>query len=254
LSRGSVTAFPKPISSNPPHRPFANDTANADCSARGINGVSRWPWGADDAIGVAGTGSIGVGLVGGRELRFGRYSFPISDEGRGAGIGLQAIRRVLHAADQRGETSPLLNEVLAAFDPSTPNCFDRTVMQEALLRVRKPRGRHSHHPPRCPDGAWRPIRFSPRGWLNFKKQTFRGNTLCVQCGKFLSEVSSIDHGVGAGHARLSLSPYRPWPSSVTESSERSRQNQWEPACLKPVPPSRRYFGPNDHAALSVRDL
>lgn len=72
--------------------------------------------GADGAIVVAGTGSIGVGLIGGRELRFGGYGFPISDEGSGADVGLQAIRRALRAADQRGETSPLLEEVLAAFD------------------------------------------------------------------------------------------------------------------------------------------
>jgi glucosamine kinase len=72
--------------------------------------------GADGAIVIAGTGSIGVGLIGGRELRFGGYGFPISDEGSGADIGLQAIRRALRAADQRGETSPLLDEVLAAFD------------------------------------------------------------------------------------------------------------------------------------------
>jgi len=72
--------------------------------------------GADGAIVVAGTGSIGVGLIGGRELRFGGYGFPISDEGSGADIGLQAIRLALRAADGRGETSPLLAEVLAAFD------------------------------------------------------------------------------------------------------------------------------------------
>ena len=51
--------------------------------------------GADGAIVVAGTGSIGVGLIGGRELRFGGYGFPISDEGSGADIGLQAIRLAL---------------------------------------------------------------------------------------------------------------------------------------------------------------
>ncbi len=48
--------------------------------------------GADGAVVVAGTGSVGVGLIGGRELRFGGYGFPISDEGSGADIGLQAIR------------------------------------------------------------------------------------------------------------------------------------------------------------------
>jgi glucosamine kinase len=72
--------------------------------------------GADGAIVVAGTGSIGVGLIGGCELRFGGYGFPISDEGSGADVGLQAIRLALRAVDGRGEVSPLLEEVLAAFD------------------------------------------------------------------------------------------------------------------------------------------
>jgi glucosamine kinase len=72
--------------------------------------------GADGAIVVAGTGSIGVGLIGGHELRFGGYGFPISDEGSGADIGLQVIRLALRAADGRAETSPLLEEVLGAFD------------------------------------------------------------------------------------------------------------------------------------------
>jgi len=72
--------------------------------------------GANGAIVVAGTGSIGVGLINGRELRFGGYGFPISDEGSGADIGLQVIRRALRAVDGRGETSPLLQEVLGAFD------------------------------------------------------------------------------------------------------------------------------------------
>jgi glucosamine kinase len=72
--------------------------------------------GADGAIVVAGTGSIGVGLIGGREIRYGGYGFPISDEGSGASIGLEAIRLALRAADGRGARSPLLDEVLAAFD------------------------------------------------------------------------------------------------------------------------------------------
>jgi glucosamine kinase len=72
--------------------------------------------GKDGAIVVAGTGSIGVGLIGSRELRFGGYGFPISDEGSGADIGLQTIRLALRASDGRGERSPLLDEVLAAFE------------------------------------------------------------------------------------------------------------------------------------------
>jgi glucosamine kinase len=72
--------------------------------------------GADGAIVVAGTGSIGVGFIGGRELHIGGYGFPISDEGSGADIGLRAIRIALSAFDERSETSPLLEEVLGAFD------------------------------------------------------------------------------------------------------------------------------------------
>ena len=72
--------------------------------------------GADGAIVVAGTGSVGVGLIEGREIRLAGYGFPISDEGSGADIGLQVVRLALRAADGRGEMSPLLSEVLGAFD------------------------------------------------------------------------------------------------------------------------------------------
>src|SRR5215470_14164595 len=72
--------------------------------------------GADGAIVVAGTGSVGVGLIDGREIGLAGYGFPISDEGSGADIGLQAVRLALRAADHRGDTSPLLSEVLGAFD------------------------------------------------------------------------------------------------------------------------------------------
>jgi glucosamine kinase len=72
--------------------------------------------GEDGAIVVAGTGSIGVGLIGGREVRYGGYGFPISDQGSGADIGLHAIRSALRAVDGRTAMSPLLAELLGAFD------------------------------------------------------------------------------------------------------------------------------------------
>lgn len=72
--------------------------------------------GADGAIVVTGTGSVGVGLVNGREIRLAGYGFPVSDEGSGADIGLQVVRLALRAADRRGELTPLLSEVLGAFD------------------------------------------------------------------------------------------------------------------------------------------
>jgi len=72
--------------------------------------------GTDGAIVVTGTGSVGVGLIGGREIRLAGYGFPVSDEGSGADIGLQVVRLALRAADRRGELTPLLSEVLDAFD------------------------------------------------------------------------------------------------------------------------------------------
>jgi glucosamine kinase len=72
--------------------------------------------GADGAIVVTGTGSVGVGLIGGREIRIAGYGFPVSDEGSGADIGLQVVRLALRAADRRGGLTPLLSEILDAFD------------------------------------------------------------------------------------------------------------------------------------------
>src|SRR4030095_15079210 len=72
--------------------------------------------GADGAIVVAGTGSVGVGLIEGREIRLAGYGFPVSDEGSGADIGLQVVRLALRAADRRGEMTSLLSEVMGAFD------------------------------------------------------------------------------------------------------------------------------------------
>jgi glucosamine kinase len=72
--------------------------------------------GADGAIVITGTGSVGVGLIDGREIRLAGYGFPVSDEGSGADIGLQVVRLALRAADRRGEMTPLLLEVLGAFD------------------------------------------------------------------------------------------------------------------------------------------
>lgn len=71
--------------------------------------------GADGAIVIVGTGSAGLGRVAGRDVRVGGYGFPISDEGSGADLGLRAVRLALRAFDGRGETSPLLDEVMGRF-------------------------------------------------------------------------------------------------------------------------------------------
>jgi glucosamine kinase len=68
--------------------------------------------GRDGGIVVLGTGSIGFASVKGRELRIGGYGFPISDEGSGADLGLQAVRLALRAYDGRISPSPFLLEVI----------------------------------------------------------------------------------------------------------------------------------------------
>src|SRR5262245_35753852 len=92
--------------------PFASVTFISDGMAACLGAHS----GADGAIVVAGTGSVGVGLIGGREIRLGGYGFPVSDEGSGADIGLQVVRLAVRDFDRRGEMTPLLGEVLGAFD------------------------------------------------------------------------------------------------------------------------------------------
>jgi len=92
--------------------PFASIVFISDGMAACLGAHS----GTDGAIVVAGTGSVGVGLIGGREIRFAGYGFPVSDEGSGADMGLQVVRLALRAADRRFELTPLLSEVLRAFD------------------------------------------------------------------------------------------------------------------------------------------
>jgi glucosamine kinase len=56
-----------------------------------------------------------------RELRLGGYGFPISDEGRGASFGLQAVQLALRAHDGRIKPTPFLLEVMERLvpDPAT---------------------------------------------------------------------------------------------------------------------------------------
>ncbi|MEY9459648.1 glucosamine kinase [Bradyrhizobium ottawaense] len=95
---------------------IAHPFASVDFISDGLAACLGAHSGADGAIVVAGTGSVGVGLVGGREIRLAGYGFPVSDEGSGADIGLQVVRLALRAADRRRELTPLLSEVLGAFD------------------------------------------------------------------------------------------------------------------------------------------
>jgi glucosamine kinase len=71
--------------------------------------------GRDGGIIVIGTGSIGWAELNGRQHRVGGWGWPISDEGSGAWLGCEALRRALWACDGRVTWTPLLRSLLAKF-------------------------------------------------------------------------------------------------------------------------------------------
>lgn len=93
-----------------PH-PFASAAYDTDAMAACLGAHD----GADGAIVIVGTGSVGIGRVEGRDIRVGGYGFPISDEGSGADLGLRAVRLALRAHDGRHEPSAALRAVMARF-------------------------------------------------------------------------------------------------------------------------------------------
>ena len=71
--------------------------------------------GDEGGIVVCGTGSIGITYKG-HTIRVGGYGFPVSDEGSGAHIGLNAIRYALRTLDGRTPPTEFSKEVLARFN------------------------------------------------------------------------------------------------------------------------------------------
>ncbi len=76
--------------------------------------------GGEGGVVIAGTGSIGITFEA-HTIRVGGYGFPVSDEGSGADLGLNALRFALRTLDGRADPSPFSQTVLAVFhnDPST---------------------------------------------------------------------------------------------------------------------------------------
>lgn len=72
--------------------------------------------GRDGGIVIIGTGSIGWAIVGGEEHRVGGWGFPISDDGSGAWLGLEALRRSLWARDGLIPSTGLSQAVLRQFE------------------------------------------------------------------------------------------------------------------------------------------
>lgn len=70
--------------------------------------------GEDGAIVIIGTGSIGLSYQD-KLVRIGGYGFPVSDDGSGADLGLNAIRHALRTFDGRAEPSAFSKDVLDVF-------------------------------------------------------------------------------------------------------------------------------------------
>ncbi|HEV2558550.1 MAG TPA: BadF/BadG/BcrA/BcrD ATPase family protein [Microvirga sp.] len=77
--------------------------------------------GGEGAILIVGTGSVGYGVLGGRPVYIGGRGFQISDDGSGAVLGRELLRRTIWAHDGRAPMTSLASAVLERFggDPET---------------------------------------------------------------------------------------------------------------------------------------
>jgi glucosamine kinase len=74
--------------------------------------------GENGAIASIGTGAVYVVSIDGRLQTFGGWGFVLSDQGSGADLGREALRRSLYARDGIIETTPFTDAVWARFEGS----------------------------------------------------------------------------------------------------------------------------------------
>jgi glucosamine kinase len=105
------------------HRnPFAAMVCTSDAHAACVGAHG----GRDGGIVIVGTGSIGWANIAGQSHRVGGWGFPASDEGSGAWLGNETIRRVLWASDGLTSWTDLLREVFERFG-SDPHAIVRWI-------------------------------------------------------------------------------------------------------------------------------
>ena len=92
-------------------QPFGRAILTSDAHAACVGAHD----GRDGAVVIVGTGSIGWAVVRGRHHRVGGWGLPTSDEGSGAWLGCEALRRVLWAHDGRIAWTPFLRAVFERF-------------------------------------------------------------------------------------------------------------------------------------------
>jgi glucosamine kinase len=93
------------------HLPFRHTMITSDAHAACVGAHQ----GRDGGVIVAGTGSVGWAIVGGRQYRVGGWGLPLSDEGSAAWLGRAALRQALRAYDGRVAPTALLNRLLEQF-------------------------------------------------------------------------------------------------------------------------------------------
>lgn len=86
--------------------------------------------GRDGGIVIVGTGCIGWAIQGDRHYRVGGWGLPVSDEGSGAWLGLEAIRRTLWAYDGHADWGELTTRVMEEFH-GDPHAVVRWVAKAA---------------------------------------------------------------------------------------------------------------------------
>jgi len=95
-------------------RAFVTNDAHAACVGAHA--------GRDGGVIVVGTGTVGWAELKGRHFRVGGWGIPVSDEGSGAWLGCEALRRVLWAHDGRIAWTPLLRALFEQFE-SNPHAI-----------------------------------------------------------------------------------------------------------------------------------
>ena len=85
-------------------------TTDAEAACMGAHG------GEDGGIVIVGTGSVGWANVAGQRFRVGGWGFPLSDEGSGAWLGAELLRRTLWAVDGLIPWSGVLQAAVRRFD------------------------------------------------------------------------------------------------------------------------------------------
>jgi glucosamine kinase len=93
-------------------QPFYRTVVTTDAHAACIGAHGE----RDGGVIVAGTGTVGWAIINRQNYRVGGWGLPLSDEGSGAWLGGEALRRVLWAWDGRIPWSPLLRALFANFD------------------------------------------------------------------------------------------------------------------------------------------